>query len=79
MIGDYCMRIEPADSYSVSGMVSSGWLTIADWRIALSNIGGMVDAVFYMAAALIPWSFNGFFSGFESFGWIEKRNVSKLT
>ena len=23
-------------------MISSGWLTIADWRIAVSNIGGMI-------------------------------------
>ncbi|MCM1570143.1 MAG: hypothetical protein NC081_11980 [Roseburia sp.] len=52
MIGDYCMGIEPADSYAVSGMVSSGWLTIADWRIALSNIGGMIGAMFYTVAAL---------------------------
>ncbi|MCM1561910.1 MAG: hypothetical protein NC123_20630 [Butyrivibrio sp.] len=52
MIGDYCMGIEPADSYAVSGMVSSGWLAIADWRIALSNIGGMIGAVFYTVAAL---------------------------
>lgn len=55
MIGDYCMGIEPVDSYAISGMVSSGWLTIADWRIALSNIGGMIGAVFYTAAALFFW------------------------
>ena len=30
MIGDYCMGIEPKDSYAISGMISSGWLTIAD-------------------------------------------------
>lgn len=52
MIGDYCMGIEPADSYAVSGMISSGFLTISDWRIAVSNIGGMVGAVFYAVAAL---------------------------
>ncbi|MCM1496248.1 MAG: hypothetical protein NC089_10680 [Bacteroides sp.] len=52
MIGDYCMGIEPVDSYAVSGMVSSGWLTIADWRIVLSNIGGMIGAIFYTVAAL---------------------------
>ena len=28
MIGDYCMGIEPKDSYAVTGMISSGWLTI---------------------------------------------------
>jgi hypothetical protein len=31
MVGDYCMGIEPKDSYAISGMISSGWLTIADW------------------------------------------------
>ena len=24
MIGDYCMGIEPVDSYAISGMISSG-------------------------------------------------------
>ena len=57
MIGDYCMGIEPVDSYAISGMISSGWLTIADWRIALSNIGGMVGSVFYTVAALSFVSF----------------------
>ena len=57
MIGDYCMGIEPADSYAISGMISSGWLTIADWRITLSNIGGMVGSVFYTVAALSFVSF----------------------
>lgn len=52
IIGDYCMGIEPADSYAVSGMISSGFLTISDWRIAVSNIGGMIGAVFYAIAAL---------------------------
>ncbi|MCM1268712.1 MAG: hypothetical protein NC302_12490 [Bacteroidales bacterium] len=52
IIGDYCMGIEPADSYTVSGMISSGFLTISDWRIAVSNIGGMIGAVFYAVAAL---------------------------
>ena len=51
IIGDYCMGIEPNDSTAVSFMISSGWLTIADWRIALSNIGGMVGTVFYAVAA----------------------------
>ena len=57
MIGDYYMGIEPVDSYAISGMISSGWLTIADWRIALSNIGGMVGLVFYTVAALSFVSF----------------------
>ncbi|MCM1127259.1 MAG: hypothetical protein NC429_12405 [Lachnospiraceae bacterium] len=52
IIGDYCMGIEPRGSYVVSGMISSGWLAIADWRIAVSNIGGVIGAVFYTAAAL---------------------------
>ena len=44
MIGDYCMGVEPLDSYAILGMISSGWLTIADWRIALSNIGGLIPS-----------------------------------
>ena len=52
IIGDYCMGIEPKDSTAVSFMISSGWLTIADWRIALSNIGGLVGTAFYTIAAL---------------------------
>ena len=52
VIGDYCMGIEPKDSYVISGMISSGWLSIADWRIALSNIGGLFGTVFYTLAAL---------------------------
>ena len=51
IIGDYCMGLEPKDSTAVSFMISSGWLTIADWRIALSNIGGMVGTAFYAVAA----------------------------
>lgn len=52
MVGDYCMGIEPKDSAAVSGMISSGWLSIADWRIALSNIGGLFGTVCYTLAAL---------------------------
>ena len=33
--GDYLMGVEPKDSEAISGMISSGWLTIADWRILL--------------------------------------------
>ncbi|MBQ9663600.1 MAG: hypothetical protein IJV40_10665 [Oscillospiraceae bacterium] len=51
MIGDYCMGLEPADSTAISGMISSGWLTIADWRIAVSNIGGMIGTALYTVAA----------------------------
>ena len=52
MLGDYCMGIEPKDSTTISGMISSGWLSIADWRIALSNIGGLLGTVCYTLAAL---------------------------
>ena len=52
IIGDYCMGLEPTGSYAISGMVSSGWLTIADWRIAVSNIGGMIGTALYTVAAL---------------------------
>ncbi len=52
MTGDYCMGIEPKDSTAISGMISSGWLTIADWRIAVSNIGGLFGTLFYTIATL---------------------------
>lgn len=52
IIGDYCMGIEPKDSTAVSGMISTGWLTIADWRIAVSNAGGLIGTVCYTLAAL---------------------------
>ena len=52
IIGDYCMGIEPKDSTGISFMISSGWLTIADWRIVLSNIGGLIGTAFYTIAAL---------------------------
>ena len=52
IVGDYCMGIEPKDSTIVTFLISTGWLTIADWRIALSNIGGLIGTVMYMIAAL---------------------------
>jgi len=52
MIGDYCMGVEPKGSTDISGMISTGWLTIADWRIAVSNIGGLIGTVCYTLAAL---------------------------
>ena len=52
IIGDYCMGLEPKNSTAVSFMISTGWLTIADWRIALSNIGGLIGTALYMVAAL---------------------------
>ena len=51
IIGDYCMGIEPKGSTIDSFLISTGWLTIADWRIALSNIGGLIGTVFYVIAA----------------------------
>jgi len=51
IIGDYCMGIEPKGSTIVSFLISTGWLTIADWRIALSNIGGLIGTIFYVIAA----------------------------
>lgn len=52
IIGDYCMGLESADSTAISGMISYGWLTIADWRIEVSNIGGMIGTALYTVAAL---------------------------
>ncbi len=52
MIGDYCMGVEPKDSTVISGLISSGWLTISDWRITVSNIGGLFGTIFYTMAAL---------------------------
>lgn len=52
IIGDYCMGLEPKNSSAASFMISTGWLTIADWRIALSNIGGLIGTALYMIAVL---------------------------
>ena len=52
ILGDCCMGLKPADSAVISGMLSSGWLTIADWRIAVSNIGDMIGTALYTGAAL---------------------------
>ncbi|MCR5675316.1 MAG: hypothetical protein K6G16_06360 [Lachnospiraceae bacterium] len=52
MIGDYCMGIEPKDSVPIACMISSGWLSITDWRIAVSNIGGLIGTACYTLAAL---------------------------
>ena len=52
IIGDYCMGLEPKNSTAASFMISTGWLTIADWRIALSNIGGLIGTALYMIAVL---------------------------
>ena len=50
-IGDYCIGIEPADSTSLGSIASSGWLTIADWRIIVSNIFGMIGSILYAIGA----------------------------
>lgn len=52
MIGDYCIGIEPADSKPLNDIVSSGWLTVSDWRIALSNITGAIGCVLYAIGAV---------------------------
>ena len=51
-IGDYCIGIEPADSTSLDSIASSGWLTIADWRIAVSNSFGMIGSILYAIGAV---------------------------
>ena len=51
MIGDYCIGIEPGDSKPLNDIVSSGWLTIPDWRIAVSNITGAIGCVLYSIGA----------------------------
>ena len=51
-IGDYCIGIEPADSTSLDSIASSGWLTIADWRIAVSNSFGMIGSLLYAIGAV---------------------------
>ena len=57
MIGDYCIGAEPRDSAALGTFASTGWLTIADWRIALSDFTGAVGSVLYAigAVALIRW------------------------
>lgn len=52
IIGDYCMGLEPVSAVPVSGLISSGWLTIADWRITVSNIGGLIGTALYTVAVL---------------------------
>ena len=52
LIGDYCIGIEPANSTTFGGIASSGWLTIADWRIAISNLFGMIGSILYAIGAV---------------------------
>lgn len=52
MVGDYCIGIEPKDSEPLNEIVSSGWLTITDRRIAISNITGAIGCVLYAIGAV---------------------------
>lgn len=51
MIGDYCIGIEPAGSKEIGLLAGSGWLTISDLRIGISNMCGMIGTFFYAMAA----------------------------
>ena len=57
LIGDYCIGIEPPDSMKTGTIVSSGWTTISDLRIAISNICGMIGTFLYAigAVAFMKW------------------------
>lgn len=57
LIGDYCIGIEPADSRETGILISTGWTTISDIRIAISNIGGMIGTFLFGigAAAFMKW------------------------
>ena len=51
MVGDYCIGIEPKNAEALGTFASSGWLTIADWRIALSDFAGAVGSILYAVGA----------------------------
>lgn len=53
IIGDYCIGIEPRDSETLGSIASSGWLTIADWRIAVSNFFGTIGSILYVSGLLL--------------------------
>ena len=57
LIGDYCIGIEPSDSIKIGAIASSGWNTISDLRIAISNICGMIGTLLYAisAVAFMKW------------------------
>lgn len=57
LIGDYCIGIEPSYSIKIGTIASSGWNTISDLRIAISNIFGMIGTVLYAigAVAFMKW------------------------
>ena len=50
MIGDYCIGAEPRGS-ETAGIMSMGWLTISDMRIAISNLFGAIGSVMYAIGA----------------------------
>ena len=52
IIGDYCIGIEPRHSEPLGAVASAGWLTIGDWRIALSDLTGAVGSVLYAIGAV---------------------------
>lgn len=51
MVGDYLIGYEPWDVEPLGMIADTGWLTIADWRIALSNILGAIAVPLYFVAA----------------------------
>lgn len=52
IIGDYCIGIEPRDSETLGSIASSGWLTIADWRL-LYPISLEQLVAYYMLSGLL--------------------------
>lgn len=51
MVGDYLIGYEPWDVEPLGLIADTGWLTIADWRIALSNLLGAIAVPLYFIAA----------------------------
>lgn len=51
MAGDYLIGYEPWDVEPLGLIADTGWLTIADWRIALSNLLGAIAVPLYFVAA----------------------------
>lgn len=51
MAGDYLIGYEPWDVEPLGLIADTGWLTIADWRIAASNLLGAAAVPLYFVAA----------------------------
>lgn len=51
MAGDYLIGYEPWDVEPLGMIAGTGWLTIADWRVALSNLFGAAAVPLYFVAA----------------------------